>query len=305
MIKNPTVSILINNYNYAQYLPMAIESAINQSYKPVEIIVVDDGSTDNSQAILAGYSGKISAILKSNGGQASAINEGFKNCQGAIICLLDSDDWFLDNKIQEVANIFQRFPEIGWLFHPLIQVNQQDLSEVKNYPPYSEGIYDRTIEFRKGKVKFWAPSTSGLCFRRELLERILPMPEAQGIILSDKYIKELAIGLSKGYSSDKFLTYLRIHENNRYTLRYDNLKTKMDISLNYAYWVRTNFPEFTERANHEFAFSLFLNNKLTKSFKIQNSLHDEYLSKLRFAKKIEVYLRATYYSIRELIDQKY
>lgn len=303
MEKSLLVSVLVNNYNYGSFLSVAIESAINQSYKSVEIIVVDDGSTDNSQAIIAGYSGKIKAIFKPNGGQASAINEGFNNCHGDIICLLDSDDWFLENKIEEVVNVFCRYPKIGWFFHPLIQINQHDLTEVKIFPPYTEGVYDRTIEFRKGKVKFWAPSTSGLCFRRELLERILPMPEAQGIILSDKYIKELAIGLSKGYSSEKFFTYQRIHDNNLYTDKEDNLQTKIDISLNYAYWVRTNFPEFTKRANREFAHSMFLNNKLTKSFIIKNSLHNEYLSKLKFAEKLEVYMRAFYYSIRDVIDK--
>lgn len=298
MNEKPLVSILINNYNYERYLSTAIESAINRTYENVEVIVVDDGSTDNSRTVLDRYSGKVKPILKSNGGQASAINAGFKNCQGDIVCLLDSDDWFTENKVQEVVDTFQRFPEIGWFFHPMTLINQQNASEVKILPPYSEGVYDRMVEFRKGRVRFWAPATSGLCFRRSLLEKILPMPEAQGINVSDKYIKELAIGLSKGYSSSEFLAYQRVHDENLYTQKEGNLQTRIDISLNYAYWVRNNFPEFSERANREFAQSMFLNRKLTKSFKIQNGLFDEYLSTITFSKKIEIYLRATYYSIR-------
>ena len=304
MNEKPLVSILINNYNYEKYLSDAIESAINQTYENVEVIVVDDGSTDNSRNVLDRYSDKIKPILKSNGGQASAINAGFANCKGDIICLLDSDDWFTENKVQEVVDTFQRFPEIGWVFHPLILINQQDSSEIKNLPPYSEGVYDRTVEFQKGRVKFWAPATSALCFRRSLLEKILPMPEAQGISVSDKYIKELAIGLSKGYSSSKFLAYQRIHDENLYTQKEGNLKTKIDISLNYAYWVKKNFPEFSERANREFAYSMFLNNKLRGTFKIKKPMFTEYFANLNFSKKLDVFFRALFYLVREKISEK-
>ena len=74
---NPLVSILINNYNYGYFLGAAIESALSQTYQNIEIIVVDDGSTDNSREIIAHYGNHIIPILKENGGQASAFNAGF------------------------------------------------------------------------------------------------------------------------------------------------------------------------------------------------------------------------------------
>src|ERR1700733_6356835 len=96
------VTILINNYNYGRYLSKAIESALAQNYSDFEIIVVDDGSTDESREVIARYAGKIKPVLKLNGGQASAFNAGYAASRGDIICLLDSDDWFLPGKVGAV-----------------------------------------------------------------------------------------------------------------------------------------------------------------------------------------------------------
>src|SRR5262245_35878004 len=79
---NPLVSILINNFNYAKYLPQAIDSALSQTYQPIEVIVVDDGSTDDSQRILSRYEPQVVPILKKNGGQASAFNAGVARSAG-------------------------------------------------------------------------------------------------------------------------------------------------------------------------------------------------------------------------------
>ena len=94
MSPNPKVSILINNYNYGRFLAEAIDSALAQTYKNLEVIVVDDGSTDNSREIIASYSDRIVPVLKENGGQASAFNAGFERARSDWIAFLDSDDIF-------------------------------------------------------------------------------------------------------------------------------------------------------------------------------------------------------------------
>ena len=86
------VSIIINNYNYARFLRAAIDSALGQSYASIEVLVVDDGSTDQSRAIIDSYGDRVKSILKKNGGQASALNAGFAQCQGDIVIFLDADD---------------------------------------------------------------------------------------------------------------------------------------------------------------------------------------------------------------------
>src|SRR5215472_15286712 len=98
-LSRPLVSIIINNYNYGRFLDSAIESAVAQDYSPKEIVVVDDGSTDNSRDVIGTYGERVSAIFQQNSGQATAFNAGVKTSRGQILCFLDSDDWFGAGKI--------------------------------------------------------------------------------------------------------------------------------------------------------------------------------------------------------------
>ena len=89
----PTISVLITNFNYARFLPQAIDSVLAQTVPPHQVVVVDDGSTDDSLAVLRKrYSSTVEVLAKPNGGQGSAFNAGFARCEGDVICLLDADD---------------------------------------------------------------------------------------------------------------------------------------------------------------------------------------------------------------------
>ncbi len=105
-------TIIISNYNYGRFLVAAIESALNQTYADTEVVVVDDGSTDDSRQIIAGYGNRIRPVLKANGGQASAFNAGFAASTGDVICMLDSDDLFYPSKVERIARTFESYPEI-------------------------------------------------------------------------------------------------------------------------------------------------------------------------------------------------
>ena len=91
-IDNTTVSIIISNHNYARFLGECIGSALNQDHEAVEVIVVDDGSTDESRAIIQSYGRKIIPILQANRGQGAAINAGFRASHGQTVIFLDADD---------------------------------------------------------------------------------------------------------------------------------------------------------------------------------------------------------------------
>jgi glycosyltransferase involved in cell wall biosynthesis len=86
------VSVIINNFNYGEYLGSCIESVVAQTYEKLEIIVSDDGTTDNSRAIIESYGSSIIASFKFNGGQASALNAGYKMSSGDLVIFLDADD---------------------------------------------------------------------------------------------------------------------------------------------------------------------------------------------------------------------
>jgi glycosyltransferase involved in cell wall biosynthesis len=105
MNDNLTVSIIINNYNYDRFLPDAINSAINQTYPHTEIIVVDDGSTDNSRDIIAGYGQRIIPIFQPNSKQAAAFNSGFAKSKGDIIIFLDADDYLFPYAVEEIVAV--------------------------------------------------------------------------------------------------------------------------------------------------------------------------------------------------------
>jgi glycosyltransferase involved in cell wall biosynthesis len=100
------VSIAINNYNYGRYLGAAIDSALSQDYQYVEIVVVDDGSTDSSRDVVRRYGDKISAVLQPNGGQGAAYNAGFAACHGQIVVFLDADDRLYPNAVTEIVKRF-------------------------------------------------------------------------------------------------------------------------------------------------------------------------------------------------------
>src|SRR4051794_25098084 len=85
-------SVIVNNYDYGRFVAGAIESALAQTHGATEVVVVDDGSTDDSREVIAGYADAVVPVLKENGGQASAFNAGFERSRGDTIVFLDADD---------------------------------------------------------------------------------------------------------------------------------------------------------------------------------------------------------------------
>jgi glycosyltransferase involved in cell wall biosynthesis len=299
MKDNPLVTILINNYNYDRFLKTAIDSALKQNYNNLEIIVVDDGSTDSSRTIIKSYGTKIIPLLKDNGGQASAFNLGFAKSRGEIICFLDSDDSFLPEKITTVANIFSTHPEIDWLFHPL-QLIGKISSLNPNYSSNSSGIYDIRKNIARGKLGNKLPIgivTSGMCLKRNLLKQILPMPDIIKIT-SDDYIKYSALGLSKGFVLLKELAIQRIHENNAYTFRKDKQPLKAKIMILTAYYLRKDFPFLAKFANNIFTLGLAIYQNLKTKPTDYSHFIETYISSLTLWEKCEVTIRTIYHRLK-------
>ena len=109
----PLVSIIIPAYNVEKYVQEAIDSALSQIYKDIEIIVVDDGSTDNTKKVLNPYikKGQIHYIYQENKGLSSARNTGIRAAKGGYIAFLDSDDLFLPEKMQRQVDFLEKHQE--------------------------------------------------------------------------------------------------------------------------------------------------------------------------------------------------
>jgi glycosyltransferase involved in cell wall biosynthesis len=112
----PAVSVIIPTYNCARYLPEAIDSVLAQTYRDFEIIVVDDGSTDSTQEVLAPYGDQIRVIRQANAGRGAARNAGILAAQGEYIAFLDADDLWLPQKLERQMPLFGERPQIAWAY---------------------------------------------------------------------------------------------------------------------------------------------------------------------------------------------
>jgi glycosyltransferase involved in cell wall biosynthesis len=210
-MSRPLASIIINNYNYARYLPDAVDSALNQTYPHVEVIVVDDGSTDNSRAVLESYGDRIRAIFKENGGQVSAFNAGFRESRGDLIASLDSDDGYAPDAIARVVEAWK--PDTVKAHFPL-RVIDADGNDCGLLNPRAKLASGNVADLLLKKGKYISSPNSGNVYARSALERILPIPEdAWGH--NDCYLETLTPFYGSVIAFDEPLGFYRIHDQNK------------------------------------------------------------------------------------------
>lgn len=208
----PLVSIIVNNYNYGRFLGKAIDSALDQTYPRTEVIIVDDGSTDESREVIYKYEDRIISVLKENGGQASAFNVGLSTSKGDIIIFLDSDDYLFPNAVEEVVAAWE--PGITKVQYRL-EVIDHNNQAVSVYPPPTLAMDSgEVLPILLTKGKYVSPVTSGNAFSREVLNKIFPVPEVEFRICADAYVVNLAPFYGKILSIEKPLGAYRVHGNN-------------------------------------------------------------------------------------------
>lgn len=262
MSQAPLVSILINNYNYGRYVGQAIDSALNQTYQKVEVIVVDDGSTDMSREVIASYGDRIIAILKENGGQTSALNAGFAASSGEWIHLLDSDDLFNPNKVQRISELAAQYPTAGMIAHDLEYCDASG-EPIDFAPPYvgAQGLVDDRQLAHRGKLSVYLPATSGLSVRRDVLERILPIPEAIRVC-TDNFLKWVTLSLFPVLMVTEFLAKQRIHGSNLYTIAAETgdatAKLRLaKVNATLTYHMKQEHPHLTKLAWKQYGCILY------------------------------------------------
>ncbi len=233
----PLVTVLIDTYNYGQYVEEAVESVLAQDF-PVEqreILVVDDGSTDDTAERLRKFGDAITYLRKPNGGQASAFNLGFERARGEIVALLDADDYWLPGKLRRVAEEFAQRPDAGLVYHCIRQYNVQKGTVEDHPPPLLSGFLPANTRDLLSYV--WYP-TSFLTFRRTAIEPLLPIPEAL-TIQADGYLTGLVVFLAQVVAVPECLAVYRVHganlfcpsgqlDRNRQNLRIKTRKALID-----------------------------------------------------------------------------
>ena len=211
------VSIIVNNFNYASFLSDAIESALQQDYPHLEVIVVDDGSTDNSRQIIASYGNRIIPIYKENGGQGSTFNTGFSVARGELICFLDADDVFLPNKVSNVVQAYNRNPSASLIYHPLKLVDIHNNVSRDLWPCV---VFRGDIRSKVERAGGWwpRPMTSGLCPSRTFLRKVLPLPTDKNKLCADGYLAGLAPFFGPVIGLEDALAIYRLHDTSYWSL---------------------------------------------------------------------------------------
>lgn len=113
----PLVSVIIPAYNAEKYVLLAISSVLEQNYAPLEILLIDDGSTDGTAKLVQREAPQVRIIQQTNAGVAAARNTGLRHASGEFICFLDADDGWFPGKLVAQADYLARHPEVGLVFH--------------------------------------------------------------------------------------------------------------------------------------------------------------------------------------------
>jgi hypothetical protein len=220
------VDIVINNHNYGAFLEEAIESACGQTHERVNVLAVDDGSTDDSRQILARYGDRIGLVLQENGGQAAAINAGAERCQGDVVIFLDADDVLRPEAAARVAAAFAADARVSKVQYRMetIDAEGRPTGEIKpaSYLPLPGGDV-RAAELAYPYDLVWM-ATSANAFRTEALRRILPIPVAEYPRTgADWYLVHLSALLGRVVSLDAVGAGYRVHGDNSYELEHGQL----------------------------------------------------------------------------------
>jgi glycosyltransferase involved in cell wall biosynthesis len=212
-MSRPLVTALINTHNYGRFVGEAIESVLAQDFprEQMEVIVVDDGSTDDTAERVKKYGDAIYYLPKPCGGQGSAINFGIEHSSGEIIVTLDADDVWLPGKLRSVAEALESHPEAGMLYHHLevwaaggdAPWNPSPLpATLTHFPPRPEDLESHFI---------W--TTSVMAFRKRLLREVLPIPDSL-VIMMDLYVAGLMPFVAPVIRLSEVLTKYRNHGQN-------------------------------------------------------------------------------------------
>ncbi|MCB9450365.1 MAG: glycosyltransferase [Anaerolineaceae bacterium] len=202
----PLVSVIIPCYEQARFVAAAVASALSQTYPQVEVIVVDDGSTDDPETVLAAYSSSISLIQQQNRGLAAARNAGFHHAQGEYLFFLDSDDQLFPDALARHVALLEDHPDYALSYSAWQQVSEDGREVYGIVRPNISGHVLEPLLLRR--FFFFASST---LVRRACLEQVGLFDES---ILwgedADLWTRLAYAGFAFGYL-DEPLTRYRIH----------------------------------------------------------------------------------------------
>jgi len=240
----PLVSVVLTSYNYEAYVAEAIQSVFTQSYRNIELIVVDDGSQDASpdviRSMIQDAPFPVKTLFKENGGQSSAFNAAYEHVHGEIVCFIDSDDVWREDKVKAMVNLIRRCPD-GGVYQHQCEVGFGGPNRLEYI--ISGDVFDGwkrlgprvNVAVYQGRISPFVP-TVGLAFRKAVLDQVMPIPK-QLITCPDAFLTRTCITHGPLYSRPAVLATWRDHGDN----------AGKDEQFGYqAYWLKVIMPALNE-----------------------------------------------------------
>lgn len=220
MTTDVSVDVVIDNFDYARFLAAAIDSALAQTHASTRVIVVDDGSTDDSRSIIASYGDAVVPVLKRNGGQASALNAGYAKSAADVVLFLDADDALLPDTAARVALAFADNPRAVKVQYRMEVIDANGMRTGVTKPAPHLRLPEGDVRRQVLAFPFdltWMP-TSGNAFSRSVLQGVMPIPEREFAACADWYLQHVTPLFGPVVSETWIGAQYRVHGRNSYEL---------------------------------------------------------------------------------------
>ncbi|MDV7102880.1 glycosyltransferase family A protein [Vibrio sp. TH_r3] len=305
-MKNPLISIVINNYNYQEYVAKALNSALEQDYANVEVVIVDDGSTDKSAEIIRSFNLE-KAVFQTNAGQISAMNAGFNLSSGEVVIFLDSDDYLYPECCSEIAKCFK---ENIMAYQYKLDTVRADETKMNIDAPPCDLLLDKHQDFIYKHGYIPSAPMSGMAYSRQYLQSVLPADPSIWQSAYDGYLIYVAAATGDVVSINRCLGAYRQHNKSesehgntsmrkhrhmldcqilyakgikKRAFQVSSLSLQLDNLLGAYHWKRRLDSYLLDRSNHRYSTDnkFFLAKNMFKAF-----YHDPLIDSKRKTKNL-------------------
>ncbi len=204
------VSVVIPNYNYAHYLREAIDSVLAQTYPEIEVIVVDDGSSDTSREVLTGYGDGVKTVFQENQGVSAARNNGVAASSGEFVAFLDADDSWLPSKIERQVERFRSNPALGLIHVAVNEVDADGNSLLERYEGLEGNVAGELLMLKRAGI---LGGGSGLMVTRKVFDEVCGFDTRLSTSADWDFFYQVSSHYSVGFLPELLLRY-RIHNTN-------------------------------------------------------------------------------------------
>lgn len=211
-MSHPLVSVIIPNYNYGRFLAQTIDSVLAQNYPNIEIIVVDDGSSDESVEVLESYGDKIKWFKQQNSGVSVARNRGIKESRGEFIALLDSDDVWLPEKIEKQIKLFLEDPEIGLVHCGFVDFDNEGNRHAEHLDGMKGRVAEDMLRYQRSVI---LGGGSAVVFKKKMFDEIGGFSLNISPAEDWEFYYQAARRCKVGFVAEVLMEY-RIHGNNNH-----------------------------------------------------------------------------------------